>query len=290
MAHGFATQGGAGIAEGGRSLTLTGCVVRDDVASSTDIGVQGGGINAVGSLTVTDTTVSNNTLTGTSSTYSTLYGAGIYQTAGTITVTNSTISGNTINAPALAIGVGGGLISDGTPNVRGSTIRGNQVVGAGSALGGGLYIVNVVTTVTSSTIALNDAQTRGGGIYPEASLPLTDTLIAGNTDMSGNPDVYGAIAAPIAPKLDGSGLQANGSTGPKTIALLRTPPAIEAGGTCPSGITTDERGLPRAGNCDIFLLRADRPRKHKITPRDRMSPVPGERCASRVLAISDREC
>ena len=132
--------------------------------------------------------------------------------------------------------------------------------------------------MTSSTITGNSSG-AGGGVYGSGVATLLDTLIAGNSDASGQPDTsiaatgsnnligdgsglggitngtngnqVGTGANPIDPKLDPAGLLTNGSTGPKTLALLRNSPAIEAGGTCPVGVLTDARGKPRLGACDI---------------------------------------
>ncbi len=68
--------------------------------------VDGSGIHNNGALTVTNSTLSNNTASGTADTR----GGGIYNNDGTLTLTHSTLSGNTANGQSpVGRGHGGGL-------------------------------------------------------------------------------------------------------------------------------------------------------------------------------------
>ncbi|MFT4040979.1 MAG: right-handed parallel beta-helix repeat-containing protein, partial [Thermomicrobiales bacterium] len=92
------------------SLSLTGCEVTTNTASS-----DGGGIRTFGPLTLTDTLVSGNT--------SGANGGGIYVSGSTTTLAaNVTITGNT----ATGANSGGGVyVNGGTFNRNGATISGN---------------------------------------------------------------------------------------------------------------------------------------------------------------------
>src|SRR5262249_52377866 len=175
-----------------------------------------------------------------------------------ITATNCTFSGNTA-------GQGGGALAN------------------GSGASGQFVLSNV-------TIANNTATTGGGGIQMNSLASFfKNTIIAGNSGSPGpdcngtmitedynlvgdgsgcqiNPaigltmphDLVGTALNPIDAGLDPMGLMANGSSGPKTLALTPSSPAGDAAN--PNGcrdhanipITTDERGDPRPvdGNCD----------------------------------------
>jgi hypothetical protein len=314
---------GAGIvlANGGK-LTLTDCVVTGNTVATNATSEQyyGGGITADGDLTLIRTTVSNNKVLSleTSGGAVDLRGGGIMQLGGTLTLTASTVSGNTVQVHPLNTGsaIGGGIDNQGAAVITGSTLSGNQVISPqGSVIaGGGLANINGVTTVTNSTLSGNavfSAQGtlggKGGGIYntgtlalnsvtvsgnsaargggmSDGTITLTDSLIALNSDTAGNPDVASVAATgasrnnlisidgtggisgicdgtnsnqigtpfgPINPRLDPNSLQANGGS-PETIALHPNSPAIDAGGACPdTDALTDQRGRARVGACDI---------------------------------------
>jgi hypothetical protein len=124
----------------------------------------GGGIENNGTLTVNDSTVTNNFSTGAN-------GAGIDNT-GTFTVSNSTISDNTANQN------GGGISSEGgTVTVSDSTISGNT---AGAA-GGGVDLVASPGLITDSTIAGNTAASGGGINNGSSGLTVIDATISSNS-------------------------------------------------------------------------------------------------------------
>jgi hypothetical protein len=201
-------------------------------------------------------------------------GGGI-SNAGTLTVTNSTISDNS------AFGGGGiyngGIYNDvtldgGTVKVTNSTLSGNS-----AASGGGIDNYGGTLTVTDSTLAGNSA-TYGGGVdnFLQGVITIGDTIIAGNAAATG-PDVNGPVTSLgfnlIGNSSGGSGfvatdlvnvspllgpLQNNG--GPtQTMALLPGSPAVDAGNVAlavdanGNPLTTDQRGGPRDafGGVDI---------------------------------------
>jgi hypothetical protein len=203
-------------------------------------------------------------------------GAGLLNNGGTVTVTDSTFSGNTVEGTGTQVSSGGAIRNDGTLTVTNSTFSGNS---ANSGTGGGIDIVSGSATVTNSTFSGNSAL-QGGGIatVPGTSTTLRNTIVAENTqgnncdgtitDGGGNLDdgttcgFTASTSKSTTPAgLDPAGLRDNG--GPtQTIALcsgVNTPlgctgpsAAIDAAVSCPPP-TTDQRGVsrPQGSACDI---------------------------------------
>ncbi|MEM4412690.1 MAG: choice-of-anchor Q domain-containing protein [Candidatus Caldarchaeum sp.] len=140
----------------GGDLTLRDVTVRNGCAD----GANGGGIDNLGTVTITNSTISGNSAN---------YGGGGIGNAGGIAITNSTISGNSARQ------WGGGIINFGTVIITNSTISGNS-----ADLGGGIINANRVT-LTNSTISNNSAN-YGGGIYNYSvgTVTLTNSTISGN--------------------------------------------------------------------------------------------------------------
>ena len=152
------------------TLTLTGCTVSGNTA---DIG---GGIDndTGGTLTMTDCTVAGN---------SAAEGGGIDNgIRGTLTMTDCTVSGNT----ATAGGFGGGIDNaTGTLTLTDSTVSGNTA-GAGGGIanrGGGAVMINC-------TVSGNMA-TTGGGIWNGGTLTLTNCTVVSNTGGKNLSPCYG---------------------------------------------------------------------------------------------------
>ena len=124
----------------------------------------GGGIENDGTLTVNNTTVTDNFSTGAN-------GAGIDNT-GTLTVSNSTISNNIANQN------GGGISSEaGAITVSDTTISGNSA----SADGGGIDLAAGYGQITDSTITANTAGSGGGIDNGSGSLTVVDATISSNS-------------------------------------------------------------------------------------------------------------
>ena len=269
------------------NLSLSALTIRNGKTSN------GGGIYNTGTLTVQNSTVSNNSATSN--------GGGIYNT-GTLTVQNSTVSNNSTTS---GISNGGGIYSttsnDFTTNftlLRNSTLCGNTAI----TRGGGLYNFNGQTTVESCTVTANTAPSgSGSGIASFGDTltrtPVSNSIVAGNrgpggasgTDVDslfsstnsfvsngynliGDGKATGAFNKTGDQVIGDSGdpklgpVQDNG--GPtQTIKLLAGSPAINAGSNAliPSGLTTDQRGsgFPRikGGTVDIgaFEVQNDAP-------------------------------
>ena len=164
---GGSTNEGGGILNSG-TLTIT----HSDISGNTVTG-DGGGIRSEGaSLTITHSTISNNTATG--------FGGGIDLDPGTttVTITGCTISDNSANS-------GGGIESDaGTITITDTTISNNTTTGAG----GGIQSTNAVFVITNSTISNNTASGNGGGINNDGgTMTITGSTISENTtDGQGN--------------------------------------------------------------------------------------------------------
>lgn len=159
---------GGGILNDGGTLTLTNSRVTQNEAvaeSST-----GGGIrNRKGTLTLTDTLVSDNVAED---------GGGIYSSEGTLEVAGGVLTRNYAH-----VGGGGIMLIEATATVTQSTIAGN---GAG-ALGGGLMNYLSAVTLERSTVAGNGAGYGGGGIFsqttplhPSQGTTLLNTTVSGN--------------------------------------------------------------------------------------------------------------
>jgi len=130
----------------------------------------GGGIVNHGTLTLTNSTVADNTNPGGE-------GGGLYNTGG-VTITGSTFARNT----ALA---GGGIYNDGTLTMTGTTVSHNT-----ADTGGGVYNIGTLT-MTGATVSLNTAD-AGGGVYNTGTAALTNLLIAENT-ASGSSGLGGGV-------------------------------------------------------------------------------------------------
>src|SRR6266566_2725251 len=156
----------------GVTVTFSGLTFRD---SRTSKGI----IDNEGTLTLTNSSVSNNTAL-----YSSIVVGGIYNNGGTLRVYNSTISGNIAQ-----YGNGGGIDNDngGTLTLTNSTISGNT---AQYGNGGGIDNGGTGTlTLTNSTISGNRATGNGGGIAITGSNTNNgsiDTLTLTNSTISGN--------------------------------------------------------------------------------------------------------
>jgi hypothetical protein len=160
---GSAGSGSGGGIDNAGNLTVTNSTLSDNTA-----GASGGGIDNTGSLTV-----SNITLTGNSAAAN---GGGI-DNAGNLTVSNVTLTGNTAGAN------GGGIDNEqaGTLSATNATISGNSAQPGGtSGAGGGISNAGTLTLI-STTLADNSASSAGGGIYSTGLMTVTGSTIDDNT-------------------------------------------------------------------------------------------------------------
>jgi hypothetical protein len=258
------------------TVLLENVVVRDNVVDAEE-GVlnpspDGGGIVNAGTMTIRDSTVTNNTVSSTQTAASgqvsaDTQGGGVFST-GTLTVERSTVTGNSSIAEvksddpsADALAVGGGIATQGgTLSITNSTVSGNQTLavaeGGGFTTTGGGGISNVAAdlTLAGTTIASNTAE-FSAAVSAQGTETITDSILAndgtdpncgGPIDTDGGFNISfptpceGLDAALVDPQL----LPLGDYGGPTaTVALDATSPALDAG--IAAGNATDQRGVTR---------------------------------------------
>ncbi|MCK6579985.1 MAG: hypothetical protein L6Q98_17985 [Anaerolineae bacterium] len=193
----------------GANVTIDGVTIRDGAAAD------GAGIASSGTLTVTDSSIRDNAVSG--------KGGGIYVSGGTLTLTNSTVANNSAAS-------GGGVNNQATAALNNSTLSGN----AASTSGGGLSAQG--TTTLHNTIIANSS---GGDCA--GAVTASHSLVEGGgcgviNGVSGNKTGDPALSA-----LTGS---------PAYHTLQMGSLAIDMGDNAliPVGVTTDQAGSPRIVN------------------------------------------
>lgn len=182
-------------------------------------------------------------------------GSVIYFIGGTLRVTNSTFSGNS-----------GGNFGAISLNNRPAIIRNSTIV---NNTGGGIYKLGNSLTLGNTIVAGNsgfDLFSSGPAVTTSGGNLIGNNTNVGATFAAGMPnannDYVGTAGSPVSPQL--APLANNGGPTP-THALLTGSPAINAGNNCVlttggcgasdpiAGLTTDQRGAPRAvgGTTDI---------------------------------------
>jgi hypothetical protein len=163
----------------------------------------GGGIDTSGSLTLANTTVSDNRIgsaSGLSALATFAEGAGIFSGIGDMTITNSTVSGNqaAVTGPGV-IADGAGLVSNGTLSMSNSSVTDNRATVSGSFFAfvpvGGLHVQNQAqgASISNSTISGNavtvtstgqDAGVISGGLkidIDDSNVRLSNDTISDNS-------------------------------------------------------------------------------------------------------------
>ena len=205
---------GGGIFNEGLSLTLDNSEVDGNLADEADLVpilyTSGGGIYSTGNLTITQSTISNNTSRGNDGAGGGVAcggevvidrslvtanhsqaspdlaadgttGGGV-ECSGQIIISNSVISNNDTDSGGTG---GGGLLLAGTVSIINSTINGNRAKGSfvspdNSGVGAGI-LFNGTLAMINSTVSGNDADGNGGGIYASGDLSLFNVTVANNT-------------------------------------------------------------------------------------------------------------
>ena len=192
--------------------------------NSSGSGLGGGLFASGGTLTMSNSTVANNTASA---------GGGIFGSSAALTLSNVTVTGNTATAPA---GVGGGLgVAGGSLTLTNGTVTGNRAFGL--SIGGGISNTGATVTLRNTIVAGNTASTGAdcGGLTAITS--AGHNIDGENTCALSQPGDQSNTDPMLGP------LQNNG--GPTlTRAPLGGSPAIDAGDNagCPG---TDQRGGPR---------------------------------------------
>jgi hypothetical protein len=186
--HGGATVSGLTI-ENGNSV-LGGCIFNGfetltliDVKVRSCYGQLGGGILNLGTLNVTNSTISSGVV-GAGSLPG--IGGGILNFGGTVTLNGSTVSNNlayffqcTYGNTLRGCGGGGGIYNTAGGIV---TLTNSKLLDNFSVDGGGLLNYNGTATLKNSSVVNNTAQSNGAGLENAASGVLTviDSTISGN--------------------------------------------------------------------------------------------------------------
>jgi hypothetical protein len=243
----------------------------------------GGGIANRGTLTLSNSTVTGNTVNscpdGCTENPETA-GGGIFNgnADGTavLTISNSTVSDN-----YAVFGIGGGIangvynfyhhesVPGGTVILSNSTVSGNlsSLAGGGisNSFGGMLMVTN--STIAGNHVGESGDQSEGGGIFSDNGLVMRNTILAGNSAQYG-PDLSGILTSSgynLFGNTNGGGgydatdlrnvdpllgpLHDNGGRTP-TMALLAGSPALNAGDPAQLGVA-DQRGVIRSGAVNI---------------------------------------
>ena len=148
----------------------------------------GGGILNVGTLTLTNSTVSGNTVVYTGAVSGKADGGGIYN-FGSLSLQSTTLKNNTAQVINLGSANGGGLSNAGTTVVTNSSVISNNLIGKPDAFGGGIFnngtlsVIN--STVGNNSAAANAASSKGqgGGLYNNApgTLTIRNSTVSFNT-------------------------------------------------------------------------------------------------------------
>lgn len=142
---------------------------------------QGGGIFAEDDLILANSTVSGNSTEGP------FGGGGGLFSNGKVMLTNSTVSGNTTKSDSSS---GGGISGSNGVEVTNSTVSGNSTTGNHSSGGG---ITGRLVTLSNSTVTGNSTSglnSEGGGIGTSGNIIISNSIVAGNTSVSGAPDIF----------------------------------------------------------------------------------------------------
>jgi hypothetical protein len=125
--------------------------------------VSGGGILNSGTLTIGNSTLSQNSATCTAR-FCSSAGGGIYN-SGSVTISQTTLSGS-------GAGAGGGIYSYGTLTINGSVLTGNS--------GSGLYNAGGTLTISNTTLSGNTGGI-GAGIYTYGMLIINNSTLSSNS-------------------------------------------------------------------------------------------------------------
>ena len=169
---------------------------------------RGGAIYNNGNLTISDSTLENNTAILT--VYDRAYGGAIYNN-GNLNITHTTFTNNTAKTKGLTYSgpcaYGGAIYNNGNLNITFSTLTNNTVNALDTTTGkecyadGGAIYNNGTLTITHTTLQNNhatatknneNAYARGGAIYNNKNLNITHTTLTNNevTAATTGTDVY----------------------------------------------------------------------------------------------------
>ncbi len=222
---------GGGVTDDGFDASTHGTITITDTTVTENVGTgQGGGVEetGTGNVTITRSTVSKNTSGE---------GAGVVEDgAGTVTVIDSTIRENSATA---GFNDGGGVLRDGGGNV---TIQGSLIVGNTGTTGAGIQDFGGAGTfaVTNSTLTGNHASTRGGAIQTDGAgaISLTNVTLKDNVSDAGAHEIDNCSAIPSC-------------SGPPHTVTLRNTIVAGSGTNCAGAITSGGHNLDSGSTCGL---------------------------------------
>lgn len=234
------------------SLTLTDSTVTNTTAYG-DGEVQGGALCVAGTLTITDSTIEDTTATAGDNG---VISGGAIDAAGAVSITDATIAANTASQSEEA--VGGALqlsAAAGALSVTDSTFAGNTASGVTGGEGGAIEDEDSeAATIVGSTFSGNSATStsgigRGGAIAVVNSLIVESSTFASNSAGSSGAESGGAIADDDEMlEVGASTFADNGLTAPNSSSA--TGAAIAAQGTgLQIGGDVIYSDNPRGGEC-----------------------------------------
>ena len=186
-------SGAAGVTVDGATLIMSNVVIQNNMAGSGTMGI-GGGVFITGNakLVISDSTITGNS-TSNDKTNGDFYngmGGGIYN-MGSLNITNVTISNNTSQNN------GGGLYNakGGHANLSGAVIDNNQSKSGGDTDGGGGVYSVATLLIQGGTIKNNQAH-NGGGVYSTGATTLNGVTIDGNTAVLSGGGIYQVYGQP----------------------------------------------------------------------------------------------
>ncbi|MEA2887182.1 MAG: large repetitive protein [Bradyrhizobium sp.] len=282
ITNSYAGYGGGISVDPGSSLHLVNSTVSGNSAY-----YSGGGIANAGTLTVSNSTLVNNTSDLGGHGYS--GGALFNDEPGSATLTNTTVSGNHGGY------AGGGISNSGELALVNTTLANND-----AGIGGGLYNAACGcgdATLTNSTVSGNSALYSGGGIANyNGTVTIINSIVAGNSAGDSGADVFNDLGATtyagvnvfsqsgvgrpgtditesdianIFAAIDpvtGGGLLANNGGAVQTVAINPTGAARDAGSDADAvydddanpatpdvAIPTDARGLTRSVGAHVDI-------------------------------------
>ena len=213
--------------------------------------LSGGGLfNRGGTVTITDSTLTNNVAS---------FGGALYNDGGTVTLTHSILSGN----KATPFSGGGGLFNDrGTVTLTRSTLANNL---SATSVGG---ILNSGTvTITDSAIVSNRGYEGPGGIDNAGILTITNSTLSGNSGRTVGAiwNLFGTVT--ILNSTISGNFSTFGSGGilnlAGTVALQNTILALNSTGArftgpdCNAVTSLDNNLIGTTLNCTIILQQSD---------------------------------
>lgn len=197
-------QGNTALDGGGLYIATGSTATLNTVTLKSNTGGYGGGLENSGTVTLNDSLVDANIVTG--------VGGGIWNLYGTVTLVRTTVSNNRasegagVNSYGSHIEItdanivnnvttgshGGGVyVSGGTAFITNATISGNHAVGATSSGGGVYHNSDGNLTLTNVTLANNQADYFGGGLYHyNRYAVLTNVTIGNNTALAAGNAIY----------------------------------------------------------------------------------------------------